>query len=43
MPRLSRLCPESIPQHIIQRGNNRQICFACEIGQASILNPIVHR
>ena len=30
MPRLSRLCPESIPQHIIQRGNNRQICFACD-------------
>ncbi|PCJ30995.1 MAG: transposase [Moraxellaceae bacterium] len=30
MPRLTRLCPEGIPQHIIQRGNNRQICFYSE-------------
>lgn len=28
MPRLRRLCPPGITQHIIQRGNNRQICFA---------------
>ena len=27
MPRQPRLCPPNIPQHIIQRGNNRQICF----------------
>lgn len=27
MPSHSRLCPSGIPQHIIQRGNNRQICF----------------
>lgn len=28
MPRLARLCPAGISQHIIQRGNNRQVCFA---------------
>ena len=27
MARLARLCSVVIPQHIIQRGNNRQICF----------------
>ncbi|WP_425641979.1 transposase [Marinomonas gallaica] len=30
MARLPRLCPIGIPQHIIQRGNNRQVCFARE-------------
>ena len=28
MTRPPRNCPVGIPQHIIQRGNNRQICFA---------------
>jgi putative transposase len=27
MPRRTRVCPPGIPQHIIQRGNNRQPCF----------------
>jgi putative transposase len=27
MARLPRICSAGIPQHIIQRGNNRQICF----------------
>ncbi len=27
MARLPRICPPSIPQHVIQRGNNRSICF----------------
>jgi len=27
MARLPRLCPIGTPQHIIQRGNNRQVCF----------------
>lgn len=27
MARLTRLCPIGIPQHIVQRGNNRQVCF----------------
>ena len=30
MARLPRLCPVGIPQHIIQRGNNRQVCFVSE-------------
>ena len=30
MSRLPRLCLPGIPQHIIQRGNNRQICFGAE-------------
>lgn len=30
MARLPRLCLPGIPQHIIQRGTNRQICFASE-------------
>ena len=30
MPRLQRIAPLGIPQHIIQRGNNRQVCFACD-------------
>lgn len=30
MARLLRICPPGIPQHIIQRGNNRQVCFAAE-------------
>ena len=30
MARLQRIAPLGIPQHIIQRGNNRQACFACD-------------
>ena len=30
MPRLSRKCPVGLPVHVIQRGNNRQACFAAE-------------
>ena len=30
MARLARVCPVGIPQHVIQRGNNRQVCFANE-------------
>ena len=30
MSRLPRICPVGIAQHIIQRGNNRQICFGRE-------------
>ena len=28
MARFSRFCPAGYPQHIIQRGNNRQACFS---------------
>ena len=30
MSRLARICPIGIAQHVIQRGNNLQICFANE-------------
>jgi REP-associated tyrosine transposase len=30
MARLHRIAPLGIPQHIIQRGNNRQVCFASD-------------
>ncbi len=30
MARLQRIAHLGIPQHIIQRGNNRQACFACD-------------
>ena len=30
MARLPRVAPVDVPQHVIQRGNNRQICFASE-------------
>jgi len=30
MARLPRVCLPDIPQHIIQRGNNRQVCFGSD-------------
>ena len=30
MPRQMRLDLAGVPQHVIQRGNNRQPCFHCE-------------
>lgn len=30
MPRRLRFCPPGIPVHVIQRGNNRQVCFASD-------------
>ncbi len=30
MARIPRICPPGIPQHVIQRGNNRQACFASD-------------
>ena len=30
MARLRRYCPPGIPQHVIQRGNNRAVCFASD-------------
>lgn len=35
MTRLARICPQGIPLHIIQRGNNGQACF-----EAMGSNPI---
>ncbi len=30
MPRRSRQCPPGLPVHVVQRGNNQQICFASD-------------
>ncbi len=30
MPRQTRKCPPGLPVHVIQRGNNRQVCFTSE-------------
>jgi len=38
MPRLPRLCPPGITQHIIQRGNNRQNCFTTKQDYAFYIN-----
>ena len=38
MARLQRIGPLGIPQHIIQRGNNRQVCFASEQDMAVYAN-----
>ena len=35
MARLPRFCPAGHPQHIVQRGNNRQLCFALSDDYAS--------
>ncbi|MCU7833872.1 MAG: transposase [gamma proteobacterium symbiont of Taylorina sp.] len=38
MARLIRVSPIGVPQHIIQRGNNRQICFSSEGDMKAYLN-----
>lgn len=38
MSRLSRVTPAGFPQHIIQRGNNRQSCFTSEEDMKAYLN-----
>ncbi|WP_069471711.1 transposase [Candidatus Marithrix sp. Canyon 246] len=38
MARLVRVSPVDIPQHIIQRGNNRQVCFGNEIDMKAYLH-----
>lgn len=46
MARLPRICLPGIPQHIIQRGNNRQVCFASEedfAAYAHWLNAYSHK
>jgi len=30
MPRPRRFCPAGYPLHVVQRGNNRQVCFTCD-------------
>lgn len=38
MPRLARVAPIGVPQHVIQRGNNRQVCFGGESDMAAYMN-----
>lgn len=38
MARLPRITPIDVPVHIIQRGNNRQVCFAAEEDYATYVN-----
>ncbi len=38
MPRRARLCLPGFPVHVIQRGNNRQICFTCDADIAAYAN-----
>ena len=38
MSRLIRVAPVGIPQHIIQRGNNRQVCFGSDEDMAAYMN-----
>ena len=38
MARLARVAPVGVPQHIIQRGNNRQVCFGNEEDMKAYLN-----
>jgi len=38
MARLKRVSLVGVPQHIIQRGNNRQVCFASEADNKAYLN-----
>jgi len=37
MARLPRLSPVHVPIHVIQRGNNRQVCFVAEEDYGHIL------
>jgi putative transposase len=38
MARLARVSPIEVPQHIVQRGNNRQVCFGSEEDMKAYLN-----
>ena len=38
MARLVRVSPVGVPQHIVQRGNNRQVCYGGEEDMKAYLN-----
>ncbi len=38
MPRRRRDCPPGLPVHVVQRGNNRQTCFASDADLAAFAN-----
>ncbi|GAA6138389.1 hypothetical protein NBRC116583_21360 [Arenicella sp. 4NH20-0111] len=37
MSRLPRVAPVGVTQHVIQRGNNRQVCFGGEDDMAAYI------
>ena len=38
MPRRRRICPPGLPVHVVQRGNNRQVCFASDADMKAYAN-----
>jgi len=38
MPRRRRFCPAGLPVHIVQRGNNKQVCFTSDDDMAAYAN-----
>ena len=38
MPRRKRCCPAGLPVHIVQRGNNKQVCFTSDSDLAAYAN-----
>ena len=38
MPRRKRCCPVGLPLHVVQRGNNRQVCFTSDNDMAAFAN-----
>jgi len=38
MPRRRRYCPAGLPVHIVQRGNNKQVCFTSDSDLAAYAN-----
>ena len=40
MPRLPRISLAGVTQHIVQRGNNRQVCFFCEADYSVFLDKL---
>lgn len=43
MPRRPRIIMPNVPQHIIQRGNNRQACFYADEDYQFYLQEIIFR
>lgn len=38
MPRQPRICPPGYPVHVVQRGNNRQVCFTSDSDRKAYAN-----
>jgi len=40
MPRRRHLCPPGLPVRVVQRGNNRQVCFAADADMKAYANRL---